>query len=64
MPSSTMAQKRKMWTEALLDSGATSHFNTPSDGLPLTGPSLKTIAATNSALCKTTNTAQLPMTQL
>ena len=56
-----VAKKR---AEALLDSGATSHFNKLSDNLLLTGPSHTTVVVANGALCRTSHTAQLPMPQL
>eukprot|EP00804_Cyclotella_cryptica_P014407 CCRYP_004762-RA/>CCRYP_004762-RA protein AED:0.30 eAED:0.26 QI:0/0/0/1/1/1/4/0/702 len=49
---------------ALLDSGATSHFNKPSDNLPITGPSHKTVAVAFGQEASTTASAMLSMTQL
>ena len=49
---------------ALLDSGATSHFNKPSDNLPIIGPSHKTVVVAFGQVANTTASAMLPMTQL
>ena len=49
---------------ALLDSGATSHFNKPSDNLPIIGPSHKTVAVAFGQSANMTASAMLPMTQL
>ena len=57
-------EKAQMWREALLDSGATSHFTKPSDDLPITGTSDKTVVVANGDQCQTTSTAQLPLLQL
>jgi hypothetical protein len=46
---------------ALLDSGATCHFNKPSDDLPIIGPSHKTIAMAFGQVANTSATALLPM---
>ena len=53
-----------MWQEALLDSGATSNFTKPSDNLPVTGTSDKTVVIANGDQCHTTNEVQLPLAQL
>ena len=49
---------------ALLDSGATSHFNKPSNNLPIIGPSHKTVAVAFGQVANTTAYVMLPMTQL
>ena len=49
---------------ALLDSRATSHFNKPSDNLPIIGPSHKTVAMAFSQVANTPTSMLLPMMQL
>ena len=52
-----------MWREALLDSGAISHFTKPSDDLSITGTSDKTVIVANGDQCQTTSTSQDPLPQ-
>ena len=54
----------KEYKTSLLDSGATAHYNKPSDDLPITGPSNKTVMVAFGQTGATTHQAQLPMTQL
>ena len=50
--------------EAMLDSGATSHFFQNGKGMKLTGPSSKPIRAANGGIMRATNTAEFPLPAL
>lgn len=48
----------------LLDSGETCHFNKPSDGCPIIGPSDKMVAVASGEVANTFSSSLLPMMQL